>query len=44
VEALQHLDTLALSPEEKQKLFHDNARRILGLRSQNTPAVSDRVA
>jgi aminocarboxymuconate-semialdehyde decarboxylase len=44
VEALQHLDTLELSAEDKQKLFYDNARRILGLRNANTPAVSDRVA
>jgi len=44
VEALQHLDALALSPEDKQKLFYDNARRILGLRSVNAQAVSDRVA
>ena len=30
--ALKLLDELALSPADKQKLFYDNARRILGLR------------
>jgi aminocarboxymuconate-semialdehyde decarboxylase len=44
VEALAHLETLALSPEDKQKLFYDNARRILGLRSVRAPAISGRVA
>jgi aminocarboxymuconate-semialdehyde decarboxylase len=31
-QALKLLDELKLSPEHKQKLFYDNARRILGLR------------
>jgi aminocarboxymuconate-semialdehyde decarboxylase len=30
--ALELLDEIALSPADKQKLFYDNARRILGLR------------
>ena len=30
--ALKLLDEIALSPADKQKLFYDNARRILGLR------------
>jgi aminocarboxymuconate-semialdehyde decarboxylase len=30
--ALRLLDEIALSPADKQKLFYDNARRILGLR------------
>jgi aminocarboxymuconate-semialdehyde decarboxylase len=43
-EALKHLDALALSAEEQQKIFHDNARRILGLRDAGAPAVSAGVA
>lgn len=43
-EALEHLETLKLSPEDRQKLFYDNARRILGLRNVDTSAVSDKVA
>jgi aminocarboxymuconate-semialdehyde decarboxylase len=31
-QALKLIDELKLSPEHKQKLFYDNARRILGLR------------
>jgi aminocarboxymuconate-semialdehyde decarboxylase len=43
-EALEYLETLKLSPEDRQKMFYDNARRILGLRNADTLAVSDRVA
>jgi aminocarboxymuconate-semialdehyde decarboxylase len=43
-EALKHLDTLGLSAEDRQKVFHDNARRILGLRDAGTPAASAGVA
>jgi aminocarboxymuconate-semialdehyde decarboxylase len=43
-EALEYLDALQLSPEDRQKMFYDNARRILGLRNADTLAVSDRVA
>jgi len=43
-EALDYLETLKLSPEDRQKLFYDNARRILGLRDAKTPAVSGKVA
>jgi predicted TIM-barrel fold metal-dependent hydrolase len=35
---------LELSPEDRQKLFYDNARRILGLKGARTPALSGRVA
>ena len=31
-QALKLIDELKLSPQDKQKLFYDNARRILGLR------------
>jgi aminocarboxymuconate-semialdehyde decarboxylase len=43
-EALGHLDTLGLSAEDQQKIFYENARRILGLRNIDTPAVSAGVA
>jgi aminocarboxymuconate-semialdehyde decarboxylase len=43
-EALKYLELLDLSPEDRQKLFYDNARRILGLRSASTAVVSGRVA
>jgi aminocarboxymuconate-semialdehyde decarboxylase len=43
-EALKHLDTLGLSGEDQQKIFRDNARRILGLRDAGAPAVSAGVA
>jgi aminocarboxymuconate-semialdehyde decarboxylase len=43
-EALEYLEALKLSPEDMQKLFYDNARRILSLRDARTPAVSGRVA
>jgi aminocarboxymuconate-semialdehyde decarboxylase len=43
-EALKHLDTLGLAAEDRQKLFYDNARRILGLRDPVAPAVSAGVA
>jgi aminocarboxymuconate-semialdehyde decarboxylase len=39
-EALAYLETLKLSPQDRQKIFYDNARRILGLCDVNTPAVS----
>ena len=35
-EALDYLATLDLSAEDRQKLFYDNARRILGLRDART--------
>lgn len=37
-QALKLIDELKLSPQDKQKLFYDNARRILGLRN---PAPSE---
>jgi aminocarboxymuconate-semialdehyde decarboxylase len=43
-EALKHLHALGLSAEDRQKIFYDNARRILGLRDAGTPAVSAGVA
>jgi aminocarboxymuconate-semialdehyde decarboxylase len=43
-EALKHLDALGLSEADRQKLFHDNARRILGLRDAGAPAVAAGVA
>jgi aminocarboxymuconate-semialdehyde decarboxylase len=43
-EALKHLDTLGLSVDDQEKIFHANARRILGLRETGTPAVSTGVA
>jgi aminocarboxymuconate-semialdehyde decarboxylase len=43
-EALMHIDALGLAAEDRQKLFHDNARRILGLRDPVAPAVSAGVA
>ena len=43
-EALKYLELLELSPEDGHKLFYDNARRILGLRSASAPVVSGRVA
>jgi aminocarboxymuconate-semialdehyde decarboxylase len=39
-QALKLIDELKLSPEHKQKLFYDNARRILGLRDPVTPAAA----
>jgi aminocarboxymuconate-semialdehyde decarboxylase len=43
--ALKLLDEIALSPEQKEKLFYSNARRILGLRdpvpSQARPATQE---
>jgi aminocarboxymuconate-semialdehyde decarboxylase len=38
-EALRHLHTLGLSAEDRQKIFYENARRILGLRDVGAPAV-----
>lgn len=43
-EALTLLDTLALPAQDQQKIFHDNARRILGLRDVGAPAASAGVA
>jgi aminocarboxymuconate-semialdehyde decarboxylase len=43
-EALRHLHTLGLSTGDRQKIFHENARRILGLRDAGASAVSAGVA
>ena len=43
-EALDYLGKLNLSAADQQKIFYDNARRILGLRDRNQPAVAGRVA
>jgi aminocarboxymuconate-semialdehyde decarboxylase len=37
-ETLRLLDEVPLSAEDKQKLFYDNARRILNLRDRSVPA------
>jgi aminocarboxymuconate-semialdehyde decarboxylase len=43
-EALKHLDALGLSADDQQKIFYENARRILGLRDAGMAAVSAGVA
>jgi aminocarboxymuconate-semialdehyde decarboxylase len=43
-ETLRLFHSLGLSAEDQQKIFYDNARRILGLRDAGARPVSDRVA
>jgi len=43
-ETLRYFDELALSVEDRQKILHDNARRVLGLRDDGRAAVSAGVA
>jgi aminocarboxymuconate-semialdehyde decarboxylase len=43
-ETLELFHSLGLSAEDQQKIFYDNARRILGLRDMDARPVSDRVA
>jgi aminocarboxymuconate-semialdehyde decarboxylase len=43
-EALRIFDTLGLSAQDRQRILHDNARRILGLRDVNAAAVPAGVA
>jgi aminocarboxymuconate-semialdehyde decarboxylase len=43
-QALKLIDELKLSPQDKQKLFYDNARRILGLRDPAPAQVARELA
>jgi aminocarboxymuconate-semialdehyde decarboxylase len=43
-EALDYLDTLGLSAEDQQKIFYDNARRILNLGDADRRKASNKVA
>jgi aminocarboxymuconate-semialdehyde decarboxylase len=43
-EALNYLDTLGLSSEDQQKIFYDNARRILNLGDADRRKASNKVA
>jgi len=43
-ETLKLFHSLGMSAEDQQKIFYDNARRILGLRDVDARAVPGRVA